>query len=175
MKKIYQKTFPGVKNAGFTLIELLVVVLIIGILAAIAVPQYEKTVEKSRTAEALTLLKRIVQAEKVYYLANGTYATKFSDLDIDIPGEKVSDTEILNEQWKIILTTSPSNGKRVGITRTQGKFIDKGFYYFFTATSDQQLKQEQLYCEGKYYCPQIMQLTNGRLVQSWGSRTVFEM
>ncbi len=70
---------------AFTLIELLVVVLIIGILAAVAVPQYQKAVYKSRTMEAITLLQALTSAREVYYLSNGTYATDISQLDVDIP------------------------------------------------------------------------------------------
>ncbi len=75
------------KQQAFTLIELLVVVLIIGILSAIALPQYEKAVWKSRNAELKTLVKSIYQAQLVYFMANGTYAGNFNELDVDLPLE----------------------------------------------------------------------------------------
>ncbi len=69
---------------GFTLIELLVVVLIIGILAAIALPQYRHAVIKSRYAAMKDMVRSIAQMERDYYLIHDEYTQKFSDLIIDL-------------------------------------------------------------------------------------------
>ncbi len=74
------------KKEGFTLIELLVVVLIIGILSAIALPQYQTAVEKARVSEAFVLAKHFKDAEELYKMANGNYTDSFEELAIDIPG-----------------------------------------------------------------------------------------
>ncbi|WP_428053825.1 type IV pilin protein [Candidatus Avelusimicrobium facis] len=70
---------------GFTLIELLVVVLIIGILSAIALPQYQKAVTKARFAEAFTNLKVMAEAIKRCELENGTasaHCRRVENLDL---------------------------------------------------------------------------------------------
>ncbi len=72
------------KKKGFTLIEILAVVLIIGILVAIAVPTYQKAVEKSRTPEPLTTLKSIAKAEQLRKLAQGSYSDNVQDLDLHL-------------------------------------------------------------------------------------------
>ena len=75
---------------GFTLLELLVVVLIIGILASIALPQYRKSVEKSRLSEALINIKSIENAMSRLLLQKyfDEGVPTFEDLDIDFPGSE---------------------------------------------------------------------------------------
>lgn len=86
---------------GFTLIELLVVVLIIGILAAIALPQYKKAVEKAKYKQLLALIAPLSQSIKQYELASGTYPSSFDDLDVGVPGtkEKCSDGSIADYRY----------------------------------------------------------------------------
>jgi type IV pilus assembly protein PilA len=64
---------------GFTLIELLIVVVIIGILAAIAIPQFASTKEKAFDAAAKSDLRNLMAAQEGYYADNQTYADDVAD------------------------------------------------------------------------------------------------
>ena len=97
---------------GFTLIELLVVVLIIGILSAVALPQYTKAVRKSKISEAQINLKNLVTATDMYILSNGTSEgivmgepADFSNLDIEVA------TQTKNWKFYIDECITGENGK----------------------------------------------------------------
>ena len=120
---------------AFTLIELLVVVLIIGILAAIALPQYQKAVEKSKATQALTMLKSAYQAAAVYYMANGEYPNSFADMGFEVPWTGNTKWSVLgnekdtksNEDWSLQLYYSTTAGLNLYIGRISGKYAGGGF------------------------------------------------
>lgn len=90
---------------GFTLIELLVVVLIIGILSAIALPQYTTAVEKARATEAITLMGNLRYAGERYRLQTGYFpGTDLTALDIELPNTDTNGTSASTKNFTI--TTS---------------------------------------------------------------------
>ena len=96
---------------AFTLIELLVVVLIIGILAAVALPQYQKAVDKARMSNLVTMTKAVVDAQEIYYLANGNYTSKWEDLSVSFAGQiKWGNTLALDNGIQLALRLKSSTG-----------------------------------------------------------------
>ncbi len=90
---------------GFTLIELLVVVLIIGILAAMAMPQYFKAVERSRMTEAVTLLGNIAQAQQRKFMQINKFAKDYRALDVSPKGATGSEYYTKTETGNGFLVT----------------------------------------------------------------------
>lgn len=111
-------------NQGFTLIELLVVVLIIGVLSAVALPQYQTAVERSRATEALTQMSAVSDALQRYHSQHEHYPTAnaFNKLDVEIP--LISDNTYGGKHFTITFT----NGGVITATRKR----EKGAYVLTT-------------------------------------------
>ena len=149
---------------AFTLIELLVVVLIIGILAAVALPQYQKAVEKARATQALTMLKTVYQTAKTYKTANGNWPGNFDEIAVDIPWTGTSNWSSptsgtsqgkSNADWSIQLKKSANNSSSEGVVigRIAGPYIGAGFGIWENtppSAGEENIPTEEIICiEGK--------------------------
>jgi prepilin-type N-terminal cleavage/methylation domain-containing protein len=97
------KTKAG--REGFTLIELLIVVAIIGVLAAIAVPQYSKYRKSAKNSSAKTACHNVAVAQEAHFIASSSYTTDYSAL-IEIGGLDI-DNSILYGPISLVVTTDP--------------------------------------------------------------------
>lgn len=101
---------------GFTIIELLVVVMIIGILATMALPAYNRVVERQRADQATSMLGAVRMAQRIYYEETGQYTGSDEGLLVRFPDEGGSNRDD-NWQYAIELGEGPEGLYRIAATR----------------------------------------------------------
>ena len=119
---------------GFTLIEVLIVVIILGILATIAIPQFAKMTSRARLAEAWTNIGAIRTAQSVYYLENSSYAT-----GVVSPGNSQGmDIDIQSTNFQYTVSANAGNGGYdVNAVGNSGASYPAGLWAYMEGDGDQ--------------------------------------
>jgi len=81
-------------NDGFTLVELMITVVIVGILAAVAVPIYQANVKRAKGSEADAALGTVRTALRVYFAENASYPIKAAYTRVDSLGVDITSTDL---------------------------------------------------------------------------------
>lgn len=144
-------------NKGFTLIELLVVVLIMGVLAAIALPQYKRAFIKSKAAQMYDAVAAMARSAQTFYMVQGEWPIAFNELDINYEGPKTDFSICLNStiygevilkddlEYIIHKGSSSNPYNHISVRFIEGPYKCTGFAFFLSYKENPSL-QNRLLC-----------------------------
>lgn len=117
-------------HKGFTLVELLTVVLIVGILTGVALPNYTRSIERSRATEAMSAVKTLNDAVYAFVAQRNACPEKWGQLVVKIPGTRRSNTVLETKNFKYTLNAAPADVPASGCKGVLAERINGGSYQY---------------------------------------------